>query len=930
MPRTFDRRFQPRNDKDPNRFGTDFSDPFGAIEESGQLAGSFIRDNLVYAIKESTGIDLTGVTEFMDFIVAEFGELLSLENWLEIIEQLVAFFADLIDSLELDPFPVLGDVIQFFAELGDRSGFLEMLNQLVEFFLGLLNAETFLATLGDIVEFFTGEGTILAKLLAAIEELTGLDLGSPAEFVASLGTALTDLITGGLATVAAIIQAILDLTGLDLSSPAAFIASLGTALTDLFGVGGALIAGIVTAVIDAINTLLGGDLEDLGALLAGLGEIVTNIVHAFTGIAGGSLTDIEDWVKGVPLIPTLVSILTGKTEADNVALDMGTLNTWAKNLLNGVDSKIPAGNLVGQISEAMLGIVPVSAINVSTPNLLAQGGFDVAANVATAGGFSWDGTESYPASATSGSVKATCTGSAQNLYSTQSIMVTAGDRLNLSAWVKTASYTGTGSSIQISLIPFIGTTAQSAQVFASRGASNGTWVNMVGASTFGPWTVPASITSVRVRLSTTAPAGSFVWFDNVALTKSGLLGQSLVQSLIDAWNLLWDGFTGGGGGTTNKTFADMFTGAGLVRTVGTTAQQGLNTTNTKLTYYPETIIGNLFSVVADGTVTMGGMLAKIFDALGGTVGSATKTAANVYTVGALLKLLANNTNQSLGTQTTNLSLYPQNVIGNLFAVIVDGAVTMAGMLAKIFDGLKGTTGATSKTAAEVYTAGALLKSLQALATQGLQNTNTNLFGITTAGSTVLTTALPLDAIAAAVNPTSGSGALLIRTTAGRVAAGANGANKVALGFFNSLSVSSSDIQCITSSGAAATGVRNDYIGRFRATITGWYMVEIAYKVFANESWGFNLAPLLYRNGSEYKIGTDVMYTWASGGTFAGSSGAQRYAQSTFIVYLAANDYVEAGYNVYIGTALNRNVLGATTSTGTETYFSMSLLNRSYA
>jgi hypothetical protein len=135
---------------------------------------------------------------------------------------------------------------------------------------------------------------------------------------------------------------------------------------------------------------------------------------------------------------------------------------------------------------------------------------------------------------------------------------------------------------------------------------------------------------------------------------------------------------------------------------------------------------------------------------------------------------------------------------------------------------------------------------------------------------------------------------------------------------------------MTTSGTAGTGVRNDYTGMFKATITGWYMVEIAYKVFANESWGFNLAPLLYRNGSEYKIGTDVMYTWGSGGTYSGSSGAQRYAQSSFIVYLAANDYVEAGYHVYIGAALNRNVLGATSNSGTETYFSMSLLNRSYA
>ena len=67
-----------------------------------------------------------------------------------------------------------------------------------------------------------------------------------------------------------------------------------------------------------------------------------------------------------------------------------------------------------------------------------------------------------------------------------------------------------------------------------------------------------------------------------------------------------------------------------------------------------------------------------------------------------------------------------------------------------------------------------------------------------------------------------------------------------------------------------------------------------------------------------------MYTWAG----VTSAGGQRQVQNSFIVYLAANGYVQAGYDVALGTYLNDNVLGG--GTASQTYFSISLLNRSYA
>jgi hypothetical protein len=99
------------NDKDPNRFGTNYSDPFGAIDESAQLSGTTIRDNLVAILKDKTGIDLTGIVEFMDWlseqvglVMADFGAqwqaLLDgiINVWLDTTESVGAFVENVIDT----------------------------------------------------------------------------------------------------------------------------------------------------------------------------------------------------------------------------------------------------------------------------------------------------------------------------------------------------------------------------------------------------------------------------------------------------------------------------------------------------------------------------------------------------------------------------------------------------------------------------------------------------------------------------------------------------------------------------------------------------------------------------------------------------------------------------------------------------------------
>lgn len=175
--------------------------------------------------------------------------------------------------------------------------------------------------------------------------------------------------------------------------------------------------------------------------------------------------------------------------------------------------------------------------------------------------------------------------------------------------------------------------------------------------------------------------------------------------------------------------------------------------------------------------------------------------------------------------------------------------------------------------------------------------------------------IPTDDVGAALT-TTGSGGLMKRTGQTAYAAGSTGRRIIGDNFFDATPVTSPDIT-----------VRGAKKG-FTVTLAGWYMVELAYKLNPVATWGWNFAPVLYVNGTATKRGTDCMYTWGA----VGSAGSQKSVQNSFIVYLGTNGYVEAGYDVALGAGFgDTNVLGGPDGgTGIESYFSISLLNRSYA
>lgn len=239
----------------------------------------------------------------------------------------------------------------------------------------------------------------------------------------------------------------------------------------------------------------------------------------------------------------------------------------------------------------------------------------------------------------------------------------------------------------------------------------------------------------------------------------------------------------------------------------------------------------------------------------------------------------------------------------------------------LFDGLGGTNGTTNATSSGVRTrangvrwsanmgevqAGQAIGNAAAVNTR-VDNTNVALFNNTSPGADpkIRSSALP-DGLAAS---TAGSGAMICRT-ADTSYPTPHGRQIVGPGFFDTITQTSADITI--SEGRT-----------FTASIKGWYMVELSYHTGGTMTTGWRFAPLLYKNGWEHKIGTDVTYFWAVTTSFV-----LRYTQASWIVYLNAGESVSAGYDFDQGFAFNNDIIKAD-MTGVETYFSIALLNCSY-
>ncbi len=378
---------------------------------------------------------------------------------------------------------LLGKLFDLFTEFVDIDGFVEIASDVLGFFYNLLDRAGFLTLL---------EGTV------------------------ALFGWLTEL---GVNAIEALVKPIIEL-----------LQWAWNLITDLIDVEG--FQAFIQRIVDALSPLLSA---------TAFADVFTRIVEFFTGlvnVTSGIPVSLEELIRRIPLLSTLVSAITGKTEADGVSLDLGTLQSYFRNL----DDQLGEGvkKLTAAAERLLGGIIPVGQISNTPVNLLSQGDFLTESTVDPAGGWSWE--PSLSRTGAGGSLKVTCTGSQQRIYCKQDIKVAAGDRLTLTGYVGT-SPAYTSGSMQLSIVPW-GLAGSPAAMTAGT-IQNGT-ARTVSASQFQAlpqlsYTVPAGVTSVQVSLVVNCNTGCNVYFDDIRLNKTGVLQQDLVTNLIDAFNAILAG-----------------------------------------------------------------------------------------------------------------------------------------------------------------------------------------------------------------------------------------------------------------------------------------------------------------------------------------------------------------------------------------------------
>lgn len=707
-------------------------------------------------------------------------------------------------------------------------------------------------SLGAIWEAICAVGNLIKDLfhwlMLVIKNLTTIDLENIAE---SLGiTGLANALTTWAST----------LLGINWANPI-------TAIRNVIGAFVKLSQDLGNWVLDMIEQWLGWNTDVIKGMFTDFNTFVMKIVDFFFGESG-----LSGWVRTLEALAgevgaTITAAIKGLYEAvkkmaqmigesvfisdivqffEDIFGPQGLLG-WLSDVRKQItEAKLPTLDLdkIKEQVEQLLGGTPVSQINSGTVNMLSQGNFNSSDTVTPGDGWSWDG--SLTATGTGGSAKCEASGSMQRLFSRQSLKVVEGDRVTVTAKVRTDSFTAaSGRSMVLAIIPwkYVSNvmTAQTPVVLHTRTtASAGTWANMAGST----YTVPTDVVRLTVRLGVTANSGAIVWFDDVHATKTGKLEQGLVANLVETWQQTWQSVFGGSG--SGKLWSDFVTAITHINIGVGDAQDD-----------------------ADAAAGTG---LGIIDAIGKAVfGEATYNTLP----GQVKTSLQHFINKLFGVNTVQTQIQPAAVPELDASVITSGVIDIE--------------------------------------------------------------QIPTSDVGATINPGAGSGAMLIRSASEPVAPRTQNARALAPdGFFTSLQVSSSDIDCLTTSGGVGTGTRGDYAGAFRVDNAGWYMVELATRInigFGNGA--FSCAPVLYKGSSlggtsAYKIGTDCHTIVTSLVPLVQVQ--HRFVQTSWIVYLNANEIVRAGFDTsYSGAATSG--LGGQSGTGTsgvETYFSISLLNKSFA
>ena len=309
------------------------------------------------------------------------------------------------------------------------------------------------------------------------------------------------------------------------------------------------VIGQFVQLFEAITGTYTGDDEFLNSIQ----DFLSPIVAFFSALSNADFPPtVQDFIDNLPLIGPIVGAITGQSEADGVALDLTTLATHSRNVNNQANNQVDG---LVTATRRSAGRVSVSQLSSSDQSLLSQGDFLTSSTVDPADGWSWDSTQTRTGAG--GSLKVTCSGSAQRIYCRQDVKVTTGDRLELSGYVKTTGFTS--GSIQLSIIPWapVGSPALMTEQTNEDGAARTT----AAASTFEAlpdltYTVAAGVTSVQVSIVVDCNSGAEVIFDDIDLKKTGI---------------------------NDSTLASLSANLGTTPTVGSGAKMSRKNTSTKIT-----------------------------------------------------------------------------------------------------------------------------------------------------------------------------------------------------------------------------------------------------------------------------------------------------------------------------------------------------------
>ena len=312
---------------------------------------------------------------------------------------------------------------------------------------------------------------------------------------------------------------------------AGFLSVLQQVIDFFVGIASGVRGTFLTALREVVE-FFQGVIADFGSLAVWLGRlpsltstVIGDIWSLLNGGAEAVGKTIDDVLESVgSFVGQLIPNLTGVPES----LGLGDVGTWARNLLDKGLTWDDFKTLFGDIPASIMGVLPIPNISLVNPELMAQGGFDTSTTLAPGSGWTWD-TDTHAGS--SGSAKVAGAATTRALFSNQSIEVAQGDKLLVSCWVKSTGTVGAGG-IVLSIVEFNGTTQGATRTIASR-ASSASWVQ-IGDTTTSTYTVGANVTSIRVRLGITSAAasGSYVWFDDISVKKTGLLNGSWMEGLL--------------------------------------------------------------------------------------------------------------------------------------------------------------------------------------------------------------------------------------------------------------------------------------------------------------------------------------------------------------------------------------------------------------